>query len=451
MVHRSLLRLLLLTLLVGLTASAQINSGTLNGRVQDSTGGVIPGVAIVVTNTATNVSRQTTSNAEGDYSVADLISGTYKLTATFKGFKRLERDGIVLQVGDRIALDLRMELGTQSESVVVTGEVPMLRVDDATTGLVIDSRRIEELPQWNRNALALALMTPNVNGTNEQIGHANTNNFRINGGRTSQVEYMVDGVPATTAYEHEVAASVPSKEAVSEFRVLTNGFSAEYGRLSGGAISVVTRSGGNRFHGNTYEFFRNDKLNATSWSTNRTGGTKTVFHDNIFGASFSGPVTLPKVYDGRNKTFFFFNYEGIRNSSTGSATLGSTPSLLEREGDFSQSLASGSAVSIYDPLSGVMSGSKVVRTAFPGNKIPASRINALSAKYMEYYPKPNRAANTNSSHEDNFLGYDQAKTGTNRVTGRLDQNWNSQQTTQFSITQFAKHTQDAPWFSELQT
>jgi hypothetical protein len=450
MKNRSLFQVLLFTLLTASAALAQVNRATLNGRVQDSSGGAIPGAAIVVTNTATNVSRQTTSNAEGYYSVADLIPGTYRLTANFKGFKRLEREGIVLQVGDRIALDLHMELGTQTESVVVTGEVPMLRVDDTTTGLVIDSRRIEELPQWNRNPLALALMTPNVNGTNEQIGHANTNNFRINGGRTSQVEYMVDGVPATTAYEHEVAASVPSKEAVSEFRVLTNGFSAEIGRLSGGAISVVTRSGGNAFHGAAYEFFRNDKLNATSWATNRVGGTKTVYHDNIFGASFSGPITLPKIYDGRNKTFFFFNFEGVRNSSTGSATLASTPSTLEREGDFSQSLLKGKPVTIYDPLSGVSSGGKVVRTAFPANKIPTSRIDPLAAKYMSYYPLPNRAPNPNSSHEDNFLGYKRTQSGTDRFTGRLDQSWSSNQNTQFSITQFATHSQTPPWFSALQ-
>src|SRR5439155_18052222 len=194
----------------------------------------------------------------------NLIPGNYSLTAQFEGFREVQRSGIVLRVGDRVSIEIPMEVGSAGERVTVSGETPLLRTDDAQTGLVIDNRRIQELPQYNRNALAFALLTPNVNGTQEQAGH--DTDLRINGGRTAQAEYFVDGVPVTTGYAHDIPPSVPSMEAIGEFKVLTNGLSAEYGRLSGGAITVVTRSGGNQFHGSAYEFLRNDKLNANDWS-----------------------------------------------------------------------------------------------------------------------------------------------------------------------------------------
>ncbi|HLQ45309.1 MAG TPA: TonB-dependent receptor, partial [Planctomycetaceae bacterium] len=296
---------------------AQTGQASLNGLVKDPTGGVIPGVVVSAVNQATNVSRSTISNNEGIYSLPGLLPGTYRLNATFAGFRTLNREGVELRVGDRISVDLVMEVGQQAEAVSVTGETPLLRVDDAQTGLVIDNRRIQELPQYNRNPLAFALLTPNVNGTQEQAGH--DTDLRINGGRTAQAEYFVDGVPVTTGYAHDIPPSVPSMEAIGEFKVLTNGLSAEYGRLSGGAITVITRSGGNQFHGSAYEFLRNDKLNANDWNSNRFGRQKGVFHDNVFGGSLGGPVRIPKLYNGRDRTFFFLNYEGTRRSTGSNA------------------------------------------------------------------------------------------------------------------------------------
>ena len=181
---------------------------------------------------------------------------------------------------------------------------------DAESGLVIDQKRIEELPEYDRNPLAFALLTPNVNGTSEQMGYSN--DFRINGGRTAEAEYFVDGIPVTTGYEHNVPPGVPGMEAVEEFKVITNGMSAEYGRLSGGAVTMVTRSGTNDLHGSAYEFFQNQVLNANDWNSNRYTEPKGAFHNNIYGFAVGGPVWLPKVYNGRNKTFFFLNFEGTK-------------------------------------------------------------------------------------------------------------------------------------------
>src|SRR5262245_53556070 len=218
----------------------------------------MPGVAVSVRNAATNVVRSTITNSEGIYSVTSLIPGDYAVRAEAPGFKTLQRESITLRIDDRVKIDLHMEVGQQAESVSIVSEVPLLRTEDVQTGLVIDNRRIQELPQYNRNALAFALLTPNVNSvTSEQTGH--DNDFRINGGRTSQAEYFIDGVPVTSGYRHDIPPSIPSMEAISEFKVLTNGLSAEYGRLSGGAVTLATRSGSNNFHGSAYEFFRNDK------------------------------------------------------------------------------------------------------------------------------------------------------------------------------------------------
>ena len=159
--------------------------------------------------------------------------------------------------------------------------------------MVIDNRRIQQLPAYDRNALAFATLTANVNGTSSQEGH-NTD-FRINGGRSAQAEYFIDGIPVTTGYQHNVPTSVPSMEAVGEFNVVTNGLSAEYGRLSGGAVVLVTRSGTNQFHGSGYEYFRNNVLNANDWNSNRYGVPIGVFHDNVFGGTIGGPVVVPTL------------------------------------------------------------------------------------------------------------------------------------------------------------
>ncbi|MCC6860766.1 MAG: carboxypeptidase regulatory-like domain-containing protein [Bryobacterales bacterium] len=429
--------------------AAQTSNASVSGRIKDTTGAVIPGATVSVKNTDTNVIRTSESNAEGIYTIPNLIPGTYTLSAIFQGFKNLEQGPFPLRVGDRVTLDLTMEVGAQTERVTVTAEVPLLRTEDVQTGLVIDNRRIQELPQYNRNALAFATLTPNVNGTSDVGSH--DNDLRINGGRTAQMEYYIDGQPVTTGYRHDVPNSVPSMEAVGEFKVLTNGLSAEYGRLSGGAVVLVTRSGTNEFHGSAYEYFKNDKLNANDWNSNRYGRAKGVFHENVFGATIGGPVRLPKLYNGTDRTFFFFNYEGARYRSGSNARFASVPTSLERSGDFSQSLIdSGYPVQIFDPLTAQSVNNRVVRLPFAGNKVPESRIDPISKIYLGYYPQPNTAPKANSSHDNNFIGASTNPSENDRYTGRLDQNWSTNHTTHFSLVRRDDKSASTRWLSPLQ-
>jgi hypothetical protein len=431
--------------------SAQSGYAIVSGRVNDASGGVMPGVVITAQNVNTNVALNAVTNGEGYYTLADLIPGTYTVRAQAPGFKNLERADLVLRVGDRVAIDLVMEVGLAAERVTVTGEVPLLRTDDAQSGMVIDNRRIQQLPAYDRNALAFATLTANVNGTSTQEGH-NTD-FRINGGRSAQAEYFIDGVPVTTGYQHNVPSSVPSMEAVGEFNVVTNGLSAEYGRLSGGAVVLVTRAGTNQFHGSGYEYFRNNILNANDWNSNRYGVPIGVFHDNVFGGTLGGPVVIPKLYNGHNKTFFFFNYEGTRHNSGNNATLAGVPTALERQGDFSQSLIDKAVpVQIYDPLTGQSAANgDTLRQPFPGNIIPQSRFDPLSKVYLGYYPLPNHAPLPGSSHQSNFLGTSTNPTSDDRWTGRLDQNWNSNHISHFTLTRDDNKSTSPNWLSPLQT
>ena len=353
----------------------------ISGQVTDATGAVVPNTVITVNSEKTGITRTASSNEQGLFLIPLLQPGAYTLTTQKDGFRTVTQRNLQLRVDDRVRIDLSLEVGAQAQTVEVRAETPLLRVDDAQTGLVIDNRRIQELPQYNRNPLAFAQLAPNVNGTADQQGYSS--DFRINGGRTAKAEYIIDGIAVTTGYRHDVPPSIPSMEAVGEFKVITNGLAAEYGRLSGGVVTLVTRGGTNRYHGSLYEFFRNDKLNANDWNSNRFGRAKGVFLDNVFGGAIGGPVSIPKLYSGKDKTFFFLNYEGTRRRTGSNAQLAGVPSDLEREGDFSQTLIdAGIPAKIFDPLTARATGGRVVRDAFPGNRIPANRIDPLSKIYM---------------------------------------------------------------------
>lgn len=442
----------IVALLTVVSPAAFGQNAQLSGRVTDPSDAAVPGVEINITNTENGARRQLVTNYEGYYVAPSLQPGQYRLTALKEGFKPLTREGVTLQVSDNVKLNLRLELGSVSDKVTVTGDVELLRTDDVQTGQVIDNRRIQELPQYNRNALAFAQLAAGVNGTADQPGKGMSgyeNDFRINGGRSTQSEYVVDGVSATEGYSHNITPSVPSPEAVQEFKVISNGLSAEYGRLSGGVVTLATRAGTNDFHGSAYEFMKNDKLNANDWNSNRYGSAKGAFHNNIFGASFGGPVWIPKVYNGHNKTFFFLNYEGNRYSGGSNAGLASVPTAAERNGDFSQSLVDqGSGAQIYDSTTGtVQADGSVIRQMFPGNVIPAGRIDPIAKIYNGYYPQPNIAPSAGSSHNNDYIGAMSSTDFNSRWTGRLDQVWSSTQSTYFTVTTYDDANGQPGWYS----
>jgi len=412
---------------------AQTHAATINGVVKDTSGGVIPGAEITITNVDTNVVSTASTNAEGLFTVPDLVPGTYKVAAQSMGMKRLERSGLSLHVGDRINLDMILQIGNTTQLVTVTGETPMLRTTDVEAGLVVDTRRIEELPEYDRNPLAFALLTPNVNSvTSEEQGYSS--DFRINGGRTSESEYFVDGIPVTTGYLHNLPAGVPGMEAVAEFKVITNGMSAEYGRLSGGAVTIVTKAGTNNIHGSAYEFFQNQALNASDWNSNRYNEPKGAFHNNIYGFAVGGPVLIPKLYDGRSKTFFFLNYEGTKYSSGSNAVTYGVPTDLEKQGNFSQTLnyAGSAIVTVSDPTTGQLVNGAVVRTPFANDTIPGADINPLSKIYLGLFPEANHSSLPGSNHNANWIGTQGTAEGLSLWTGRMDENWNAKNNTHFS-------------------
>jgi len=406
----------------------------IGGQVTDPSGAVIPGATIVITNMDTQVVAYSKSNSAGLYVAPQLPPGHYKLAAQMTGFKDLVRESILLQVNDRVTIDIAMQLGSATQVVNITAEAPILRTADPQEGIVIDNLRIMELPQYSRDALSFAQLAPNVNGSGGEAQYGG--DFRVNGGRTNQAEYYLDGQAITTGYFHDIPYSTPSKEALGEFKVVTNGLSAEYGRLSGGAVVLTTRGGTNNFHGEAYEFFKNDVLNANDWNSNRLGVRKGAFHDNVFGFTFGGPVRIPKLYNGTDKTFFFLNYEGDRHVTGSNSQLTSVPTDLEKQGDFSQSLVHGLPAEIYDPSTSTLVNGVVTRQQFPGNKIPGARFDPLAKIYSGFFPEANNTPLPGTNNQNNYRYSVNSPSSDDNWTGRLDQNWSSKNSTHFTITQY---------------
>ena len=421
-------------IMVAGTASSQNQTATLSGRITDQQGRVVPGASVEVMNIDTNVAARTESNTAGLYVVSNLIPGSYRIVIRKPGFAEIVKTGLTFHVQDAIEQNFELRVGSLSQSVQVTAEAPVLRTGDPQEGLVIDNRRIMELPQYSRDPLAFAQLAPNVNGSGNEATYGG--DFRVNGGRTNEAEYYLDGQAITTGYFHNIPASKPSKEALGEFKVVTNGLSAEYGRLSGGAVVLSTRGGTNQFHGEAYEFFKNDVLNANDWNSNRLGVKKGVFHDNVFGFTFGGPIAIPKVYNGKDKTFFFVNYEGTRHVSGSNSYLMSVPTDLEKAGDFSQTLLSYGSAQIFDPATGVLQKGQIVRQQFANNKIDPGRFDPLAKIYVGFFPEPNTTPLPGTNNQNNYRYSLTSPSSVNSWTGRLDQNWNSSHSTHFTISEY---------------
>jgi len=401
---------------LSLTAFGQGGMGSIEGRVTDSSGGVIPGVTITATNAATQVAYTASSNHVGDYAVLRLPPGTYTVTVDHQGFKKLERENVQVQVGDRLSIDLALQVGAASEVVTVTSEAPLVRSTDAQTGEVINNKMIEDLPQLNRDPFALARLSGNVQGDGDRAVAGST--LRINGGRTQGIDYFVDGVTVGTGMGHGVSYNTPTTEDVAEFRVITNGISAEYGRLSGGAVEVVTKSGSNGLHGQVFEYDKNRVFNANSWIDNRNGVPKGNFQENIYGGAIGGPVILPKLYNGKDKTFFFFNYEGYRFNQGGAVQYGSVPTDAMRKGDFTNVCLRGTCALLYDQNGLVLKDANGVyqrqNLLNDGYHVLPSQFDPVAAAALQFLPEPNHTPDAGTTWQNNYLGL------SNHTTHRYD-------------------------------
>ncbi len=374
-----------------LTLSALLaQNASVTGRVTDSSGAVVPGAKVTVRNPTSGSSFSADSSSEGYYSLPAIPPGRYDLEIVKTGFVSIKQTGLELAVQQAARLDVVLKVGAVTETVEVNAQALVLESENATLGQVISNKQVTELPLLGRNTYALAMLVPGVrpsSGVNNLVtDQISTVSYSINGMRSNANEFLLDGAPNTAPAQNQPVINA-NPDMVQEFKVETNNFSAEYGRAAGGVFNVVTRGGTNSIHFSAYEFFRNDKLNANDWFANRSGTKRAPFRFNQFGGTVGGPVVIPKLYNGRNKTFFFANTEIVKfvQGITYTAIL---PDPRQLTGDFSQArLADGRAVTIFDPLN----ATGFTRMPFAGNIVPGNRIDPVARNVIKFLPAPNLA------------------------------------------------------------
>ncbi len=421
--------------LVTAAALAQLGSGTISGTVTDPAGALVSGAAIEIRNTGTNAVFRTTSNAQGFYTAPGLPVGNYAVTASMQGFKRLVRSGITLQVDQKAVVDFTLELGAVAESIEVVGEAALVDTSSATVGKVVENRRVQELPLNGRNALALMLLAPGVRG-NAAVSSGfgdrgvEVTSVSINNGPNAMNGQVLDGGNNIQTYLGEVNMN-PAVDAVQEFKVQTNTMSAEFGFTAGGVVNLATKSGTNAFHGTAYEFLRNDKFDAR----NSFAAAKGKFRYNQFGASLGGPAI-------RDKTFFFGNWEEWRFRKA-IPRIVTFPTLRQRQGDFSDLFdASGRPIPIYDPATTAANpaGAGFVRQIFPGNVIPASRLDPVSLNVQKFYPEPNRAPSNPFTNSNNYQRNVDEQRSSRQMTYRADHRFSDRNSLFFRYARFRHYT-----------
>jgi outer membrane receptor protein involved in Fe transport len=351
-------------------------TASIRGTVKDTVGGAVPGVTVTATQTETSERRTAVTGNGGGYLFANLPLGPYSVRAELEGFKTAVRDGIELTLNRTATVDLVLEVGEISEMVTVQGEAPLVEASTNEMGTLVDRRRVVELPLSGRNPLELIELVPGAQQVQSRPEQGfNINLVAINGARPEQSSWLLDGGDNTSLLRN-YGNNTPNPDAVQEFRVITNNFSAEYGRANGAVVNVVTRAGTNAFHGSGYEFFRDDALNGNNFFA----GEPDELRQHQFGVTLGGPLV-------KDKTFFFFAYQGFRQSGEQYVNGAYLPTELERRGDFSQS-----DVTIIDPLTG---------QPFPGNVIPADRITPVATRYLDQVvPLPNDAARGPHAYEE---------------------------------------------------
>jgi Carboxypeptidase regulatory-like domain len=380
---------------------AQGERASVTGTVTDTSQAVVPGATIIIRNVATNVATRTELNEQGLYSLPALPPGQYELTAEKQGFRLARVSNIPLSVNLTATINVVLEVGAVAEAVEVQATAVQLEAQTSGLGSTVETKRMVELPLLGRNPLSMAALAPGVIPSRGQVGAGgdaigSATNSRISGGLAMQNAVLMDGGDSR-GFTAGGQAYIFPLESVAEFRIETATYSAEFGRAGGGVVNVASKSGTNQFHGVFYEFLRNDHLNANSWSNNRNRVNRALFQRNEFGAAVGGPIIS-------NRTFFFANYEGIRQGSPRNF-LATVPLPEWKAGDFRNARdRSGNQITIYDPLTTRQNpnGQGFIRDPFPNNVIPADRIHSISRNVMTYWPDPNRAGE-GSSQVNNYF------------------------------------------------
>jgi hypothetical protein len=379
------------------TASAQEFRATITGRVTDPDGLAMPGVTVSATNPRTNEIATAVTSAEGLYSLPFLRPGLYTISAELQGFRKYAQDAVPLEVGQTMALNITLQLGSVAETVTVTGESPLLEISKADRGMVIDNLRVTELPLNARNPFMLSYLAPGITYNGPAIYQRPFDNgaiadWSINGGQNRNNEFLLDGAPNNSIQGGNNIAYVPAVDAVQEFKIVTNSYDAQYGRTAGGVVNVQLKSGSNNLHGTVYEFARRKAFDSTEYFFKVNNQAKPNHKLDQYGFEVDGPVRLGRLYDGKDKTFFMFNYEGYKELTPNPATF-TVPDAAQLRGDFSNLRdVQGRPIIIYDPATGRLVNGQWVRDPFPNNQIPANRINPMAQKFAQYFLQPNAAA-----------------------------------------------------------
>jgi Carboxypeptidase regulatory-like domain len=428
------------------TALSQSDRGAIVGTILDSSGGVVQGATIVATGVDTGAVYKTTSTDTGAYRISDMQLGAYNLTVTATGFKTSEQKGVVVQINSIAALDITLQAGDVKETLTVVADAPTVQTETSDIGTVVSTRQIMDLPlavdstgqSHLRSPETFVFLTPGTTGPGTSDDSHGIFQAKLAGGQNFGNEVLLDG--ASTARMDSGSAfdqTAPSVEALQEFKVTTSTVPSEFGRTSGGVESFSTKSGKNAYHGTAFEIFRNEVLDANTWFNNFNGAPRNVDKKNDYGGSFGGPVWIPKLYKGRDKTFFFFSFEQFRQSQ-GSTSFTTIPTAAQQKGDFSAQLGGtvmvqdpnnpnnkiplinqcdGSNVlqgQIFDPTTTKTVNGQTCRTAFPGNKI--TNINSIAQNILALLPAPN---STNAS--GNFTFSSTNPVLDTAISGRLDE------------------------------
>jgi hypothetical protein len=367
--------------------------GEITGVVTDPSGAVVANATVTVTNPETNFTRKVATNASGNYSIPALLPGSYNIRAEMQGFQAELRTGVALEVQQTARIDFQLRVGGVAETIEVAGGAPLLNTENANVGTVIDNQRIVDLPLNGRNFLQLVSLSPNisagfnVNGgtstgaASTRLGGDRANqSFAVSGSRREYNNFSIDGV-TNTEPNYNAYLFLPSVDALQEFKVQTGIYSAEFGRGIG-QMNISTKSGTNEYHGTAWEFLRNSALDARPFGFTTVVPAKSPFKQNQFGFTLGGPVSLPKIYNGRDKLFFMSNYEGFRSRQQIQQVYTTAPQVM-RDGDFSQLLPQRM---ILNPLNRDANGNK---QPFTGNIIPKAQLSTIPVGLLQYYPLPN--------------------------------------------------------------
>lgn len=414
---------------MGSSAFAQTATGSIVGTVQDQAGSMIPQAAVTLTNTGTAQVRTASTDNHGYYSLTLLPPANYELSVAANGFSKYVQANIHLDVSETLTVNAALSVGKVATQVTVTSAPPPLQEETSSLGQVIPEKTILDLPVNGRNSYSFAALVPGVlasAGFMQTAYDEYSDQFvSINGSRPNQNVFLLDG-GMNTQPALSGPGYYPSIDLVQEYKVQTNNFSAQFSNSSGGVINVITKSGTNRFHGSAYEFFRDTGLNANNFFANRAGLPRAPFHYNQFGGSVGGPIL-------KNKTFFFFSYEGLRWTQA-VTTTGTLPTMEERDGNFGDTLnASGQVIPIYNPFSTTQDPTtgQYTRTQFQYNRIPGGMIDAVAKNLLAYIPTPNQpgapgtgvnnfVSNASSpiNKDDYSLRIDQEVTPNSKLFGR---------------------------------